>query len=236
MPVSRSKRPLASTASCASEPISASTASIRRRSSAIGRAADLHLHDGVAALEVAAHLGPERRVVLARIVVAAGGVDEDPRVRLAALAFGDEAEEGLAGDLGRRVPYRHVERSDGDRALAVASRLLVRHHGGPDPVRIEIAAALVEKALGRRLQDAVAEALADEAALAVPSVRVEAVADDAPPVAHDIGDDRHEARGHLREIDVGVTDRRGDRLGDLANVDDAHVGVSLMPRTSRGHC
>jgi hypothetical protein len=144
-----------------------------------------------------------------------------------ALAFGEQAEERLAGDLGRRVPHRHVERSDGDRPLAVASRLLVRHHGGPDPVRIEIVAALVEKALGSRLQDAVAEALADEAALAVASVRVEAVADDAPPVAHDVRDDRHEARGHLREIDVGVPDRRGDRLGDLANVDDAHVGVSL---------
>jgi len=53
-------------------------------------------------------------------------------------------------------------------------------------VRIEIVAALVEKALGSRLQDAVAEALADEAALAVAAVRVEAVANDAPPVARTV--------------------------------------------------
>ena len=190
-------------------------------------AADLHLHDRVAAVEVAAHLVLQRRVVLARVVVAAGGVDEDLGVGLAAVALGQQAEQRLAGDLRRRVPDRHVDRADGDRALAVAARLLVRHHGGPDLVRIEVVAALVEKALGRRLQDAVAEALADQAALAVAAVRVEAVADDRPAVAHHVGDDRHKARGHLREVDVGVADRRGDRLGDLADVDDAHVGVSL---------
>ena len=96
-----------------------------------GCAADLHLDDVVAAVEIAAHLGPQRRVVLARIVVAAGRVDEDARVGLAAVALGQEAEERLAGDLGRRVPHRHVERPDRHRALAVAARLLVRSSWRP---------------------------------------------------------------------------------------------------------
>ena len=52
-------------------------------------AADLHFNDGVAAVEVAAHLGAQGGVVLARVVVAAGGVDEDTRVGGAAGAFGE---------------------------------------------------------------------------------------------------------------------------------------------------
>ena len=95
MPVSRSKRPLASTASCACDPISVQ----HRLDPALvlvdRGAADLHLHDVVAAVEVAAHLGPQRRVVLARVVVAAGGVDEDPagspRARAARRAAGTAA-------------------------------------------------------------------------------------------------------------------------------------------------
>ena len=227
MAVSRSKRPLASTASCA---LRADLGQHGFDAAAVlgeRRAADLHLDDGVAAVEIAAHLGAQRRVVLAGIVVAAGGIDEDARVGLAPLALGQQAEQRLARDLGDRVPDRHVDRADRHRALAVAARLLVGHHRGPDLVRIEVVAGVVEQALRVGLQDAVAEALADQAALAVAAVRVEAVADDAPAVAHDIGDDGDEARGHLREIDVGVADRRGDRLGDLANVDDAHVGSLL---------
>jgi hypothetical protein len=50
---------------------------------------------------------------------------------------------------------------------------------------------------GGGFEDAVAEALADQAALAVAAVRVEAVADDAPSVAHHVGDNGDEARGHL---------------------------------------
>jgi hypothetical protein len=40
------------------------------------RAADLHLHHRVAAIEVLAHLVLQLAVVLARVVVAAGGIDE----------------------------------------------------------------------------------------------------------------------------------------------------------------
>ena len=40
------------------------------------RAADLHLHDIITAVEIAAHLAAQRRQVLAGIIVAAGGIDE----------------------------------------------------------------------------------------------------------------------------------------------------------------
>ena len=100
------------------------------------RAADLHLHDVVAAVQVAAHFRLQRGVVLAGIVVAAGSVDEDPRVGLLALHFGQQAEQRLPGDLGGRIPDRHIERSDGDGTLAVTAGLLVRHHLRPDAMRI----------------------------------------------------------------------------------------------------
>jgi hypothetical protein len=63
----------------------------------------------------------------------------------------------------------------------VPARLLVAHHAVPDPVRVEVVAALVEQARGLGLQDPPGEALADEPALAVAAVRVEAVADDPAP-------------------------------------------------------
>ena len=175
---SRSKRPLASTASCALPPSSCSTASMR--GAVLGdRLADLHLHDRVAAVEIAAHLGAQLRDALARIVVAARRIDEDARVRLALVALGEQAEQRLAGDLCHRVPDRHVDRADRDRALAVPARLLVRHQRGPDAVRVEIVAGIVEQRLRLGLHQPRREALADQPALPVAAVRVEAVADDA---------------------------------------------------------
>ena len=52
--------------------------------------------------------------------------------------------------------------------------------------------AIVEEALGRRLEDTRREALADQATLAVAAVRVEPVADDPAAVAHHVGDDGDE--------------------------------------------
>jgi hypothetical protein len=88
-------------------------------------------------------------------------------------------------------------------------------------MRIERSGA-VEKGIWRGLQQAGGEAFADQAALAVASVAVEAVADHLAPVAHLVGDDGDEAGRHLGKIDVGVADRRGDRLGNLADIKDAH--------------
>ncbi len=41
------------------------------------------------------------------------------------MALGEQAKERLAGDLGRRVLHRHADGADGDRALAMAARLLI---------------------------------------------------------------------------------------------------------------
>ena len=51
-------------------------------------------------------------------------------------------------------------------------------------------------------------------ALRVTAVGIETVADDAPAVALDVGDDGDHARRHLAEIDVGVADLRA--IGTLA--------------------
>ena len=160
-------------------------------------AADLHLHDGVAAIEVAAHLGAQRRQVLARIVVAPGGIHEDPRIRLDAVPLGQQPEERLAGNLGDRIPDSHVDGADRDRALAVSSRLLVLHHRPPHAIGVEVVARVVEQRLRIGIEQPRQEAFADEAALTVAPVGIEAVPDHAAAVAHDVGDDRDEAHGHL---------------------------------------
>jgi hypothetical protein len=147
-------------------------------------AADLLLDDGVAAVEVALHLVLELAVVLARVVVAAGGVDEHAAIRLAvAVAVGEQLEQRLAFDLGDGVPDRHVDRADRHRALAVAAGFSLVNIVLPDPVRIEVRSALVDERLRRGLEHARDEPLAHQRALAVAAVRVEAVAHDALAVA-----------------------------------------------------
>ena len=185
--------------------------------------ADLHLHDRVAAVEIAAHLGAQLLDALARIVVAARRVDEHARLRRALVPLGEQAEQRLAGDLRHRVPHRHVDGADRDRALAVPARLLVLHQRRPDAVGIEIVARVVEQRFRLGLEQPRREPLADQPALAVAAVRVEAVADDRLAVALDVGDQRHMRQRHLREVDVRIGDRRGDRHRLLADVDDAHV-------------
>ena len=111
-------------------------------------AADLHLHDGVAAVEIAAHLVPQRVEALAGIVIAAGRVDEHARVRLAPWRSASRRNSGLPAILATASHTAMSMRADGDRALAVAARLFVGHHRGPDAVRIEIVAGVVEQRFG----------------------------------------------------------------------------------------
>ena len=189
------------------------------------RTADLHLDDGVAAVGVAAHLVLQGGQPLLRVVVAPGGVDEDPALRAAvAVPVREQDVQRLLLELRDGVPHRHVERPDGDRPLAVATGLLVGHDGGPHAVGVEHA-PLVEQRLGRGTEQPGDEALAQQRALAVPPVGVEAVADHGAPVALLVGDDRDEAERHPAEVDVGVADRRADREGLLADVDDPHCGL-----------
>jgi hypothetical protein len=64
------------------------------------------------------------------------------------------------------------------------------------------------------------ETLADQSALPVAAIGIEAISDHALAVAHDIGDDGNQARRHFSEIDIGIADGRRDRFCDLADVDD----------------
>ncbi len=194
-------------------------------------AADLHLHHVVAAIDIAAHLRAQGTVVLAWIIVAASGVDEDARIGLAPVLLSEHPEQRLAGDLCRRIPDRHVERADGDRALTMPARLLVRHHRRPKLVRIKVVTGIIEHGTWIGLQDPVAKPLPNEPPLAIATVGIEAIADDAPPIPRHIRHHGHQAGGHLREIDISVADRRGDRLGYFTNINDAHV---FSPWSARG--
>ena len=105
----------------------------------------------------------------------------------------------------------------------MAARLFVGHHRRPDFMGIEIVAGVVEQALGSGFENAVLETLANQTALTVATVGVEAVADHATAVLDDIGDHGDQAQRHFREIDVGVADVRLDRLGFFADVENFHV-------------
>lgn len=83
------------------------------------------------------------------------------------MALGQEPEQRFAGDLRHDIPHRHVDRADGHRALAMPARLLIGHHHGPDTVRVEIAAIIVQQAFWIGLADARSEPLANEPALAI---------------------------------------------------------------------
>ena len=73
------------------------------------------------------------------------------------------------------------------------------------------------------------EALADQAPLSVAAVGIEAVADDRLAIADDVGDHGNQTERHLREVDEGIGDGRGDRSGALPDVDNAHEkGVSCI--------
>ena len=126
------------------------------------------------------------------------------------------------GDFGRRVPYRHINGANCNRALAVTSGLFVGHHAGPDFVRIEVVAFIVNERVRRRFVNARNEALAHQIALTVAAVGIEAVTNDGLAIAHHIGDDRDQAQRHLTEVDVGVADRRFNRAGRFEYVDDFH--------------
>ena len=93
------------------------------------------------------------------------------------MALGEQSEQRLACDLGHRIPHRHVDGADRDRALAVTAGLFVRHQGRPDLVRIEIVAGLVEQRRGIGLLQPRREAFADQPALPVATVGIEAVTD-----------------------------------------------------------
>ena len=131
-------------------------------------------------------------------------------------------KQWFARDLCGSVPHRHVDGADRDRAFAMAAGLFIAHHRGPNPVRIEVCPGIIQQAFRLCFKNPVGEALADQAALTVAAVRVEAVADDTPAVAHRIGDNGNKARRHLGEIDIGIADWRRDRLRDFTNFEDTN--------------
>src|SRR6185312_10790836 len=178
----------------------------------------------------------EGGVVLAGVIVAAGGIDEDVWIGFYPVAFGQQPEQRLAGDLRRRVPHRHVDGADGHGSVAMAARFFIAHHRGPDLVGVQVVAGLIEQRAGFGFQQAGGEALPDEAALAISPVGIKAVADHRLAATCHIGDDRDKTGGHSAEVDIRVADRRADRPRDLPHIDDAkrHLGSRPQRKTECG--
>ncbi|MNJ64089.1 hypothetical protein D3C77_600290 [compost metagenome] len=110
-------------------------------------------------------------MVLAGVVIPTRRINKHAAVGLAvAVAVGQQLEQRLAFDLCDRIPHRHVDGADRHRALAMAARLLVREHGVPDLVRVQVLARRVHQRLGIRLHHARNEAFAHQLALAVSAI------------------------------------------------------------------
>src|SRR5262249_1277286 len=114
--------------------------------------------------------------------------------------------------------------------------LLVRHHAGPNLVGIEVVSRIVDKRVGLCTGEARDKAFAQKTALRVPPIGVETVADDRFAAALHVGHNRDDARGHLAEIDVGVTDRRTDGRYGLSYFDNFHVRALRKSRTLPAAC
>jgi hypothetical protein len=131
--------------------------------------------------------------------------------------------QGLAGDLGDRIPHRDLDGADGNRALGVPTRLFPLHHARKDFLGIEIVAARVDERFGRRLQDARNEAVAHLRPAGVAAGGIEGEAGDRPALANDIGDDRDHRGGHLAEIKRRVPQAGIQRNCGFTDVGDAHL-------------
>ena len=171
---------------------------------------------------MAAHLVLQVLGGLARRVPAAADVAEHFLGALAAVeALGQQHVQRLVGDLGERVPDRDLDGADADRALRVAARLLVLHHGGEAFVRRE-QAGVVEQRLGLGFQDARDEARAHLRAAGIAAGGVEGIAAHRLAGAHNVGDHGDHRRRHFAEVEARIGERRVERDRRLADVDDAH--------------
>jgi len=74
------------------------------------------------------------------------------------VARGEQTEQRLARDLRHRIPHRHVDGADRERAFAMAAGLLVTTSGVAQTiVRIEIGAVSIEQCFGIGLLEATAQ-------------------------------------------------------------------------------
>ena len=94
---------------------------------------------------------------------------------------------------------------------------------GLDTDRIEVLPTPVEHGLRIRGQDPGDQAFAQDPALGVTAVRVEAEADDGLAVTHHIRDYGDHAQRHAREIDERVAHARAQRGAAFENLDDTHA-------------
>ena len=195
-------------------------------------AADLHLHHGVAGVEMAAHLVLQILGGLARRIPAAADIAEHFVGDLAAVeALGQHAVQRLVGDLGDGVPDRDLDGADADRALGMPAGLFVLHHDGEDFFRREIA-GVIEQRVGRRFEDARNKPRAHLRAAGIAAGGIEGEAAHRLAGALDVGDHGDHRRRHLAEIEARIGERRVERDRRLADIDDAHrvmpSGASLL--------
>jgi hypothetical protein len=146
----------------------------------------------VSLVEEATHFVGEPFDIVGREVVSAAGIHRNGPTVLPTKAIGQEPVEGLSGNLRGGIPQRHVERSHGNRPLAMASRLLVFHHAVPAEKRIDRVAASSRQVVSR--QKPRREALADEARLPEAPDRGESVAHDGATVTLLVGHECDDAR------------------------------------------
>jgi hypothetical protein len=113
-------------------------------------------------------------------------------------------------DLRRSIPERHIERPDGDAALAVATRLFAGHHYLPRAERVEICPRFIHDINVAGGQQTGREPLPNETTLCEAADRRKTVPDNGLAIPGNVSDHRYHARGQpaRRHRRVGVP---GDR-------------------------
>ena len=80
----------------------------------------------------------------------------------------------------------------------------------------------IDQRFGSGREYARLKSFTDEATLAVAAVRIKSIANHRFPVTDDVGDHCYYRAGHLRKVDVGVGDGRGEWDGFFADFCDSH--------------
>src|SRR5450755_3150354 len=105
---------------------------------------------------------------------------------------------------------------------------LIFHEYVPDTKRIQVFAGMIRDSFWLRSFQSRNETFAQQAAGRISAVGIETEANYFFPIAHDVGNQRQNANGHLAEIDICVRDLGFNGDNGLADINDVHSTISIV--------
>src|SRR6516165_7624407 len=141
------------------------------------RAADLDLGAPIAEIAKAADLIGKTTDIVGGVVISASGVDWRACHFGAGSTIRQKPVKQQLRNLRRSIPERHIQRSDCDAPLAVATRLFAAHHDLPRAERVEVCPCIVHEINVTGGQQTGREPLPNETTLCEAADRGKAVPD-----------------------------------------------------------